>query len=116
MPMLHREKTGSGRKDWLGSGHGVNHAQTGTLDVASFTESTDYPEGVIPSGTPVNAADRTATKKWSGTGTLGFLLDDVAVQDGEAVPAAVLLHGAVVTANLPVAFQVPATPTLFIFE
>lgn len=119
MPMLHRQNIGSGRKNWLGSAHGVNHAQTATLDVSTFTADTDYPEGRIPSGTPVNAADRTAVVKWdpaAGGGALGFLIDDVDVVDGEAVPCAVLLHGAVVVEELPVEFTVPTAPTAFIFE
>lgn len=117
MPMLHRENNGSGRKTWLGSGHGVNHAQTGTLDMSSFSAA-DYPEGYIPSGFPVDATDRTAVKKWTSasTGTLGFVLDDVTVVADEAAPAALLLHGAVYTDELPVEFTAPATPTAFIFE
>lgn len=46
--MLHRQNIGSGRKNWLGSAHGVNHAQTATLDVSTFTAAADHPEGRIP--------------------------------------------------------------------
>lgn len=118
MPMLRTERRGSGRKDWLGSGHGVNHAPTGTLDMSAFTD-TSYPDGYIPSGTPVDATDLTAVKPWTPTSSatgLGFVLDDMAVVEGETMPAAVLRHGSIVTANVPGDFTAPTGATAFIFE
>lgn len=38
---------------WAASRHGFDTAGTGTLDVTKFTKATHYPNGYIPSGTPV---------------------------------------------------------------
>jgi hypothetical protein len=38
---------------WLGSAHGTDSTETITLDVSAFTEGTHYPNGYIPSGTPL---------------------------------------------------------------
>lgn len=122
MPMFRRTEFGTGKKDWLGSAHGVNNATTGTLKIADFTESTHYPDGYIPSGTPVDVTDLTAVVPYTAPAEnepanhLGFLLDNIVVIDGEATPAAILRHGSIVAANVPGTFTAPASAVGFIFE
>ena len=67
----------------------------------------------------VDATDLTAVKPWTPTSPatgLGFVLDDMAVVEGETMPAAVLRHGSIVTANVPGEFTAPTGATAFIFE
>lgn len=131
MPLLRRTEIGSGNHNWLGSSHGFNNAPTGTLDVEAFTEATHYPDGYIPSGTPVDASDLKALKPFVApeditvgednsvsptVANLGFLLDNVEVVDGEAAPVAVLRHGSIVVENVPGDFTAPAAAVGFIFE
>lgn len=122
MPMLRRKNYGGGNHKWLASTHGTNNAPTGTLNVAGFTAGTHYPDGYIPSGTPVNAADLTAIVPYVAPAAgqpalnLGFLLDDVEVENGEAMPAAVLRHGSIVADEVPGNFTAPAFAPGFTFE
>lgn len=121
MPMLRRTNYGAGNHKWLASAHGTQHAPTGTLSVESFTAATHYPEGYIPSGTPVNCDDLTALTPYTAPAegapaNLGFLLDDVQVVDGQAAPVAVLRHGAVVADEVPGDFTAPASAPGWIFE
>ena len=53
MPRLKTESFSSGDQSWLGSTHGLRNARTETLDISAFTPATHYPNGYIPSGTPV---------------------------------------------------------------
>src|SRR5690349_4066809 len=53
MPRLRTETFGAGDQSWLGSAHGIANCRTETLDVSAFTAGTHYPNGYIPSGTPV---------------------------------------------------------------
>lgn len=122
MPQLNRLPVGTGNRRWLGSTHGVDNAPTGTLDVASFTEDTHYPNGRIVNGTPVDVTDLTAVKPYTAPAAgeaatkLGFLVDDVTVINGEAAPVAILRHGSIVTAEVPGDFEAPASAVGFIFE
>ena len=103
--------TGPGNPGWLGSAHGTDATRPVTLDVSKFTAGTHYPDGFIRGGTPV--AKITATGKFgpytpadstTGLGDLvGFIYGDFPV-DGQAnVVAAVLDHGKVREARLPIA-------------
>ncbi|GAA3510006.1 hypothetical protein GCM10022234_00210 [Aeromicrobium panaciterrae] len=53
MPKLRSETYGAGDQSWLGSSHGINECRTEILDISAFTANTHYPNGYIPSGTPV---------------------------------------------------------------
>ncbi|WP_345750104.1 hypothetical protein [Microbacterium rhizophilus] len=53
MPKLRTENFGSGDQSWLGSTHGIRNARTEILDISAFTAANHYPDGYIPSGTPV---------------------------------------------------------------
>ena len=96
---------------WLHSEVGVNANLTGTLDVAAFTEETHFPNGIIPSGTPVGKITATglygpyATGAIDGTETLlGFVYAPAYVEAATDTIAFALYHyGVVVEANLPIA-------------
>lgn len=53
MPKLQTETYGSGDFSWLDSDHGIRDARTKIVDNSAFTKSTHYPDGYLPSGTPV---------------------------------------------------------------
>lgn len=96
---------------WLGSAHGTDSTETVTLDASLFTAETHYPDGFIPSGTPL--AKVTATGLYGpydgaeddGRETLvGFLIGPREVPTASAkIAAGLLVHGKVVEANLPIA-------------
>lgn len=94
---------------WLGSAHGTDATETGTLDVSRFTENTHYPNGVLPSGTPVGKVTATglyapySTSGSDGADVLvGFTISPVKIEAGMTrTSVAVLTHGRVVEANLP---------------
>lgn len=95
---------------WLGSAHGLDATTSITLHVAAFTEATHYPEGFIRGGTPVGKI--TASGKYGpydnaatdGREVLaGFVATSRAVAGQTAVVAALLDHGKVRTARLPIA-------------
>lgn len=95
---------------WIGGGHGLDTNMTVTIDTALFTAQTHFPNGFIPSGTPI--AEVTATGLYgpytpgddpAGLGTLyGFLYSPATVEyTGQKLSVGVLVHGPVVEANLP---------------
>ncbi len=53
MPKLRQENLGGGDMSWLDSTHGIRNSRTGIIDISAFTPATHYPDGFIPSGTPV---------------------------------------------------------------
>lgn len=100
---------------WLGSAHGTSMGRPVTLDVSAFTEGTHFPDGYMPSGTPVG--EITASGLYGpyddaavdGTETLvGFTLTAVKVTGDNDVQAALFEHGRVVEANLPIAIDAAA--------
>lgn len=105
------ESFGAGDVSWLGSNHGTDNARTSTIVLANFTKATHYPDGFIPSGLPVNAADEASLKPWTGAAgeALGFVLFNQSVDAGDAKFAVpVIRHGIIRYAKLPVAFTAPA--------
>lgn len=117
MPKLRTESWAADDFSWLGSAHGIWNARTVTLDISAFTEATHYPDGFIPSGTPLGQLasglyapyDETEATT-TGAGILaGFLFGAAKVHPGltEDIPAALLDHGRVVVANLPITFVAP---------
>lgn len=117
MPRLKTETLGSGDLSWLGSAHGIRNARTVTLNLSAFTAGTHYPNGYIPSGTPLavvgglavpyTSAEATTT----GAGVLaGHLLTDQRVVGSGNFSAPLLDHGRVKAAKVPQgtdAFTVP---------
>lgn len=116
MPRLTSETYGAGDQSWLGSTHGIGNCRTATLDVSAFTAATHYPNGYIPSGTPVNVADEGAATPYTGAAgeRLGFVFTDQRVT-GEDIPAPVLRHGIVKADRVPGDFTVPASAPGFVF-
>lgn len=115
MPRFTTETFGAGDQSWLGSSHGIGECRTETVDISAFTKATHFPDGYIPSGTPVakvggvlvpyDATELTVTD----AGILaGFVFTDQATDGVADLPVALLDHGRVKVANLPVAFTAPA--------
>jgi len=94
---------------WAGSGHGFNDVPSITLDGDEFTDGTKYPDGAIPSGTPLGKV--TATGKYGpydnaandGRQTLAGLLPFARKREfaGQSIPAGLYEHGPVVESYLP---------------
>lgn len=112
MPIaLRREAFGEPDLSWLGSRRGVDTARTITLDHSKFPAAVD---GIVPAGTPVEAAGNGLYQPF-GSGTLaGFTLNSVRVSLGDE-SVALLDHGRVKTDKLPVEFTPPADPGQFVF-
>lgn len=115
MPRLKIENVGGGDMSWLGSDHGIANGRTEIVDISAFTAGTHYPNGYLPSGTPVakvggvlvpyDATEGTTT----GAGVLaGFILTDQAVVGTADFAAPLIDHGRVKVAKLPVSFTAPA--------
>lgn len=111
MPKLQTETFGGGDQSWLGSTHGIANCRTGTLDISAFTAGTHYPNGYIPSGTPVDVADEGAVTPYvdGDDAKLGFLFTDQAVVGAADIPAPIFRHGIVKVDRLPGGFTEPAT-------
>ncbi|QCB97124.1 head decoration protein [Arthrobacter sp. PAMC25564] len=100
-----RETFGQDNQSWLGSAHGTNAAQTITLDVSTFTKATHYPDGYLKSGIPLQKLAGGKYGLWLTTKELaGFLFTGVSAPASTATPvaAALLEHGRVIEAKLPV--------------
>ena len=106
------ETLSSGNQTWLGSAHGTDNGRSITLDTSTFTPATHYPNGYLPSGTPISRI--TATSKYGlydnatagGQDVLsGFLLTDIAMPTVNTIDpqGALFEHGVVIEANLPYA-------------
>lgn len=111
MPGLKTTIYGSGDYTWLLNTDGLDVAVTGVLDVSTFTANTHFPDGYFKSGTPVRVDDRDVIRPWVDTAgaVLGFLKGDVKTDGVEDANCAVVVRGAIKTANLPVTFTVPTT-------
>lgn len=113
MPRLSTTTIGAGDQSWLDSTHGMRNARTEQLDISAFTAGTHYPNGYIPSGTPLakvgglmvpyTSAEGTTT----GAGVLwGHLLTDQQVVINGAATTVdfgvpVIKHGRIKTAKVP---------------
>jgi hypothetical protein len=122
MPKLRTESfTGAGDFRWLRSDHAIWNGRTESLKLSAFTSGTHYPNGYIPSGTPValtgsplqlvpyDSTEATTT----GAGVLaGHLLTDQPVAAGstEDLNVPVLDHGRVNPAFVPVGVQTFVPP------
>lgn len=108
MPRYKSETMGSGDQSWLGSAHGINDCRTEFLDISTFTAGTHYPNGYIPSGTPVAKVGGVLVPYTSAEGTTtnagvlaGFLLFDQSVVGTNDFAVPVLDHGRVKAAKVP---------------
>lgn len=108
MPRLKTETFGAGDQSWLGSSHGIHECRTEILDVSAFTAGTHYPNGYIPSGTPVAKVAGLLVPYTSAEGTTtnagvlaGFLFTDQPVVGTADFGVPLLDHGRVKTAKVP---------------
>ncbi|WP_449408006.1 head decoration protein [Microbacterium maritypicum] len=107
MPKLRTESFGSGDQSWLGSTHGLRNARTEILDISAFTANTHYPDGYIPSGTPLAKVgglmvpyDITVGTT-TGAGVLaGHLLTDQKVVSNSDFGVPVFDHGRVIASRV----------------
>ncbi len=108
MPRLYSETIGTGDQSWLDSAHGLRTARTEVIDISAFTAATHYPNGYIPSGTPVakvggmlvpyTSAEVTTT----GAGVLaGHILTDQPAVGTTDFAAPLFKHGRVKAARVP---------------
>lgn len=102
-------------QSWLGSAHGTESARPVTLDISEFTEATHFPDGFMPSGTPIGEItasglfgpyDDAATD--GREDLVGHTLTGVKVTGDNDVQVALFEHGRVVEANLPIAIDAAA--------
>ena len=117
MPRLKNETIGAGDQSWLGSAHGIRNCRTELLDISTFTPATHYPNGYIPSGTPVAKVggvlvpyDSTEVTVTNAGVLAGHLFTDQAVVGTDDFAVPVLDHGRVRSAKVPQgsnAFTVP---------
>lgn len=119
MPKLATTSYGTGDMTWLDSTHGIRNARTEIIDISAFTAGTHYPNGYIPSGTPLAKVGGLMVPYTSAEGTTtgagifwGHLLTDQPIPSGSTADfgAPVLQHGRVVVAKVPVgtdAFTAP---------
>lgn len=114
MPRLKSETLGTGDQSWLGSAHGIWNGRTATVDVSAFTAGTHYPDGHLPSGTPVALVsgllvpyDKTEATV-TGAGVLaGHILTDQKVEGTADFAVPLLDHGRVIASKVPHAFVAP---------
>jgi Bacteriophage lambda head decoration protein D len=103
-------------QSWLGSAHGTDAARSITLKVSLFTPATHYPNGFFRSGTPLGRVtasglygpyDNAAAD--GREALVGFLLTAVAAPASTTsdVSGAMLDHGRVLEARLPIAVDAP---------
>lgn len=113
MPNFRSESADPGDQSWLGSAHGLRNSRTSVLTVSAFTPV----DGVIKSGTPVDASDESAVVPFTGAEgeRLGFVLTDQKVGVDEKINAPVIRHGIVKVDKLPVSFTAPADEGNFSF-
>jgi len=115
MPRLKTETFGGGDQSWLGSTHGIANARTEILDISAFTATTHYPNGFIPSGTPVAKVggllvpyDKTEETTTAAGILAGFVLTDQPVVGTADFAVPLIDHGRVLVDNLPTTFVAPA--------
>lgn len=108
MPRLKNETVGTGDQSWLGSAHGIRNCRTVQLDISAFTANTHYPNGYIPSGTPLALSSGMAVPYTSAEGTTtgagvlaGHLFTDQVVTGSNDFAVPLLDHGRVIAAKVP---------------
>ncbi|MGW3486552.1 head decoration protein [Streptomyces sp. NPDC001054] len=105
------ETFGQDDQSWLASAHGTNTGRSITLDTSAFTAGTHYPAGFFPSGLVLGKITATGLYgPYSDAATdgretaVGFLFTAVKAPGVNTidVQGALLWHGAVIKANLPI--------------
>lgn len=109
-----------GDDSWMGSRHAVAEAHPGTLKATAFASADGVTDGIVPSGYPVANDEDGFLVPYDDTPTTGnelygFVIDDRDISRGDE-PTAVMWHGRIKVANLPIAFEVPTDRGAFVFE
>ncbi len=118
-------RVNEGRDDqsWLGSAHGTSSAQAVTLQTSAFTAATHYPNGYFPSGLALGLYTSGANSGRYGPYTAGatdgtqnlagflFTATGAPRTAGANVQGALLDHGRVILARLPIAITAAAQAT-----
>lgn len=98
-----RTTFGADNQSWLGSAHATDAGVTITVDTSTFTGTTHYPDGYLPSGLPLSQRSDGLYGLAEAGKCDGFLLTPTAVPSGtKNVGASLFLHGTVREAKLPV--------------
>lgn len=98
---------GQDDQSWLASQHGTDSPRTITIDVTTFTAGTHYPDGYLKSGFALKKLVSGKYGLWtngdeSAAVIAGHLFTAVKIRTGATkVSAALLWHGAVLTAKMP---------------
>src|SRR5699024_3207037 len=114
MPHVKTETANVSNMTWLASTHGIGNARTELLDISAFSDSTNYPNGYIPSGTPVKmsggkvvpytSANDGGDDGGGGTNPLdvlaGHIFTDQVVDGDSDLAVQILDHGRDVAANV----------------
>lgn len=108
---VRRSSVGQDDQSWLGSAHGTQATQTISIDTTTFTNVAHYADGVVggwlKSGLPLRVLRTEFGQKIYGLWTTGNPLAGFLFTTTEAsaatVGGAILEHGRVRTAKLPVA-------------
>lgn len=91
---------------WLASARGTEHPKSGTADLSTFSQNTDYPNGALTSGLPLaynsgsglyEQADPTGT----ADNLAGFILHDTPVVPGADPTIAVVTDVTINAALVP---------------
>jgi hypothetical protein len=108
MPRLSTQTYGGGDMSWLDGTHAIGNARTDFVDISTFVKADNYPNGYIPSGTPVAKVGGVLVPYTSAEGTTtnagilwGHILTDQPTDGVADFAAPVLKHGRVVTAKVP---------------
>ena len=111
MPGLKTTTYGTGDYSWMLNTDGLDESVTGVVDISDFTAGTHFPNGFLPSGTPVRIDDRDDIRPWADVSgaRLGFLKGDWKTDGVEDVNVSVVVRGNIKTAKLPIALTVPTT-------
>lgn len=70
MPRMKTETWGVGNFTWIATSHGLEHNRGVVLRIAAFTEATHYPDGFIPSGTPLGIDANGDAVPWAPDATV----------------------------------------------
>lgn len=107
---VRHSSVGQDDQSWLGSAHGTQATQTITIDTTTFTDAAHFTDGVggwLKSGLPLTVLRQENGQNvyglWATTNALAGFLFTATQASADLVGGAILEHGRVRTAKLPVA-------------
>lgn len=110
---IKRASFGQDDQSWLGSAHGTTAAQSITLDVSTFSKAKHFPGGFLKSGLPLAKSGAKHVLWTAGANLAGFLFTPVQAPADSSTPVggALLEHGRVIAAKLPVSVDADGQAT-----